>query len=298
MFGIMFAFGRLAVHSELTAMRACGISLKQAVGPVLVFGVAVSVLCFALQNVAQPLAVKQLSRLLTSDIPLRMTLEMLPTGVMHNYGDWRVFLGSRDSDGTLRDIMLLQPDANGGVNAFYAESARVESQDGESKIVMQQGHLIPASEGFEVSRIAFDTLAKSVPRPVARDPLAERTAMTAGELYALERATTHDYERTHAVTYLPELQKIRRELSDRFSLPGLALALGILAAPIGARTSRQGRSYAFAIGAGVTVVYFVLYNALQPVYFLPLPAAMALGQIPNLLFLLLGAVLAIRVDRV
>jgi lipopolysaccharide export LptBFGC system permease protein LptF len=298
MFGVMFAYGRLAKNSELTAMRACGISLKQAVVPVLFFGAAVSVFCFALQNVAQPWAVKHLSHLLTYDLPLRMTLDMLPTGVMHNYGDWRVYIGSRDEDATLRDIMLLQPEGSGGVNAFYADTARVEAGPEGSRIVMQKGHLIPASEGFEVRRISFDTLAKAVPRPAARAPLAAYTAMSAGELIDLERATTQQYEQTGAITYLPELHDIRWQLSDRISLPALAFVLGLLAAPIGARTSRHGSSWSFAIGIGVTAAYFVLASALNAVYYLPLPAALALGQVPNLLFLALGGVLLLRVDRV
>jgi len=298
MFGIMFAFGRLAVSSELTALRACGISLKQAVLPVLGFGLLVSAACFGLQNVAQPMAMKNLSQMLTYDLPLRMTIDLLPTGVMHNYGDWRVFLGRREPDGTLRDIMLLQPEEGGGVNAFYASSAKVETDDTGSRIVMTHGHLIPASEGFEVRRIAFDTLAKTIPRANPRKPLEERSALSAGELYALERATLADYERTRAVTLIPELGKIRHELSDRFSLPLMALALCVIAAPIGARTSRHGRSYAFAIGLGITVLYFIFFNALEPVYMLPLPAALALGQLPNLIFVVLGGIVLARVDRV
>lgn len=298
MFGIMFTFGRLAANSELTALRACGISLKQVVMPVLLLGVLTSGVCFGLQNLAQPLAMTKLSQMLTYDLPLRMTIDMLPTGVMHNYGDWRVFLGSREPDGTLRDIMLLQPQEGGGVNAFYADSARVETDAAGSQIVMKQGHLIPASEGFEVRRIAFDTLAKTIPRANPRQALQERASLGVGELFELERATLADFESTHAVTLIPELAKIRHELSDRFSLPGMAIAISILAAPVGARASRHGRSYAFAIGIGITVLYFVIFNALMPVYMLPLPAALALGQTPNILFLLLGMGLLARVDRV
>lgn len=298
MFGIMFAFGRLAVSSELTAMRACGISLKQAIAPVLGLGIVVSVACFFLQDVAQPWAMKRLSTLLTQDVPLRMTLDMLPTGVMHHYGDWRVYLGSRDDDGTLRDIMLLQPEEGGGVSAFYADSAHVESGPEGSRIVLRNGHLIPASKGSDVRRVAFEKLEKTIPRANPRAPLAERNAMTAGELFAQERQMLADYEQTRAIALIPELAKLRDALASRFALPLFAFALGIMAAPVGARTTRFGRSYAFAAGALLTVFYFALRSAVEPTSYLDLPLALAGAQIPNLVFLAAGLILMARVDRV
>lgn len=298
MFGIMFAFGRLAASSEMTAMRACGISLKQAVLPVLGLGLVVSGACFFLQNLAQPWAVGQLSRLLTSDLPLRMTIDMLPTGVMHAYGDWRVYLGERDPDGTLRNIMLLQPQPDGKVDAFYAESAEVESDAEGSRLVLRNGHLIPASEGFEVRRLSFDTLTKTIPRANTRAPMSERHAMSAGQLLALERSMAAEYEASGLITLLGELQTIHRELSSRFSLPAMAFVLGLMAAPIGARTGRQSRSYAFAAGMLIMVVYFVIYNAVGPLYALPLPLALLAGQTPNIVMLLAGMVTLMRVDRV
>lgn len=298
MFGIMFAFGRLAMSSELTAMRACGISLKQIIAPVLVLGMVVSVACFLLQDVAQPRAMKRLSQLLTQDVPLRMTLDMLPTGVMHHYGAYRVYLGSRDADGTLREIMLLQPEQDGGVSAFYAETAQVESSAEGSRIVLRNGHLLPASKGHEVRRVAFDRLEKTVPRADPRAPLAERNSMTARELYAMERQMVGEYESTQSIALLPEIAKLRDALASRFSLPLFAFALGILAAPVGARTTRYGRSWAFGVGAVVTVIYFSLRSALEPTSFLDLPYALAAAQIPNLLFLAVGLVLIARVDRV
>lgn len=298
MFGIMFAFGRLAVSSELTAMRACGISLKQAVLPVLLFGVVVSGTCFFLQNSARPWAMSQLSRLLTSDLPLRMTVDLLPTGVMHQYGDWRVFLGDREADGTLRNLMLLQPQPGGGVDAFYADSAKVETGPDGSKIVMRAGHLIPASEGFEVRRMAFDSLTKTIPRANPRAPLSGRESMSAGALLDLQRSVNDEYEKTGSIVLLPELGKIHSDLSDRFSLPIMAFVLGLMAAPIGARTTRYGRSYAFSAGIAITVVYFVMRSMLEPFWMLPLPWALLIGQTPNLVFLVLGTGILLRVDRV
>jgi lipopolysaccharide export LptBFGC system permease protein LptF len=62
--------------------------------------------------------------------------------------------------------------------------------------------------------------------------------------------------------------------------------------------TRYGRSWAFGVGAVVTVIYFSLRSALEPTSFLDLPYALAAAQIPNLLFLAVGLVLIARVDRV
>jgi len=298
MFGIMFAFGKLAGNSELTALRASGIGLSQLVASVLVFGAGLSVLCFSLQNVAQPWSMKRLSDLITRDVPLRMTIDLLPVGVMHEFGGWQVYVGGRGESGTLKDLMMLQPEPDGGATTFYAESARIESADGATRIVMEHGHYIPNTDGGEVRRVTFSSLSKTIPRYTPADSVNVRQALTIGELIASERNYAARYAETNALPVLAELRKDRIEIGQRFSMPLMCLAAAALAAPLGARTPRAGRSYAFAAGAIIVAVYFTLVNLSQPLFVPTLGVAVAMSQIPNVVLGTLGAVALWRVDRV
>jgi lipopolysaccharide export LptBFGC system permease protein LptF len=298
MFGIMFAFGKLAVNSELTALRASGIGLNQLVTSILVFGAVLSVLCFALQNVAQPWSMKRLSDLITRDVPLRMTIDLLPVGVMHEFGGWQVYVGGRGESGTLTGLMMLQPEPDGGATTFYAERARLENSDGVTRIVMEHGHYIPHSEGGEVRRVTFSSLSKTIPRYEPADAVKVRQALTIDELIASEQNYARRYAETNALPVLAELRKDRIEIGLRFSMPLMCLAAAALAAPLGARTPRSGRSYAFAAGIGIVVVYFMLVNLSRPPFVPSLGVAVAMSQIPNVVLGVLGAIAIWRVDRV
>jgi len=297
--GIMLTFGRMAQQSELTAMKAAGIPLKRAILPVILTGAAVSGLCFLVQDQGQPWAYARLTQLVTSDLPLRMTIDMLPTGVMHEYGDWRVYIGENDGQGTLHDIVVLQPQPNGQAAAFYADSAGLVKEEGGTKLEMRQGlYILPSAVGENVTQWTFDTLKQPVPALKTPDKASARQGMTLRELYHAQLETAASYAATGALPVALELRKLRIEVSERLSFPLMCLAVTFMAAPIGARTRRAGRSFTFSAGFLIIGVYFVLRKVIEPAFIPSLGTAIALGQIPNLLMCSVGAWLVWRVDNV
>ena len=56
MVAVMLVFGRLSADSEITAMRACGVSILQIVSPIMLLTVLLTALCLYLQvEVGPPL---------------------------------------------------------------------------------------------------------------------------------------------------------------------------------------------------------------------------------------------------
>lgn len=294
--GIMVTFGRMAQSNELTALKAAGVPLRKAVGPVIALGLFLSGFTFLVQDQAQPWANRKLSDLLTSDLPLRVTLDMLPTGVMHSYGNWRVYLGGKDDDGTLRDIVVLQPHDDGGADAFYAESAQVVKEGGAHYIVLRDGYLIPSDEARKTS---FQTLKHKIPPLATRAPLTSRESMSLVELLAENVRTGKIYTETRAIPVMVELRKLRLEIGERLAFPLMCLAVSLVAAPLGARTPpRSGRTYTFAIGFLIVGGYFVLRKVAEPPWLPDLPSAILIAQIPNFVLSTIGLAFLIRVDRV
>lgn len=295
---IMLTFGRMAQHSEITALKAAGIPLKRLILPVILMGLALSGLCFFAQDVGQPWARERLDQLLRSDLPLRVSIDMLPTGVMHEYGGWRIYVGSKDPDGTLRDIVVLQPMTDGQANAFYAKTARLVKQNGVSTLEMQQGHYIQAEKKDIVPRTTFEIGKRAVPSLQPRAKEGERKGLSMGDLFSMERETSEKLARTKALPVERDLRATRIELGHRFAFPLMCLAVCVVAAPIGARTKRAGRSYSFASGLVIIVVYFVLAKFTEPRGLLPLNTVILLTQLPNILMCVAGGWLIWRVDRV
>ena len=292
--GVMFVFSTLAQRNELTAMKASGVPLKRIVLPVIVFGALLSGILFVVADRCQPWAYSRLVHLVTTDMPLRMSMEMLPTGVMHEFGDWRGYLGHRDPDGTLRDIVILQPEEE-GANAFYANSAGIILVDGKKHIELQHGLFIPNDPR---QHFMFESLAKAIPVLNTEQEDLSSDGMTTTQLFAEEKRLEQRFVETEALPVGIELHKIRVEIKNRLAFPLMCLAVSIVGAPLGARSKRSGRSFAFSSGLIIIAGYFALRKLVELPLLLPLSVTVGLGQIPNLLLCLLGLIMIWRVDRV
>jgi lipopolysaccharide export system permease protein len=293
--GIMFAFSRMAQHSEIIAMKAAGIPLKRIVLPVIAAGALLSGVVYVAQDMGRPWAYNRMMGLMMVELPLRMSIDMLPTGSIQEYSGWRVYIGGRDADGTLRNLTVLQPAQEGGANAFYADSARLTRENGRPVLEMRKGYLVPADP---TRHITFETLKQPVPTPETHKVPNTNDGMTMTELFSEERRLGAMFAGTGSLPVAAELRGVRLEVKNRFSFPLMCLAVSLVAAPIGVRTHRSGRSYAFAVGLSMVCVYFVLRKLVEPAFLASLPLTVLLGQIPNALLAAVGVVLIGRVDRV
>ena len=296
--GIMLTFGQMARHNETDAMKAAGISLKRAVLPVLGAGIVLSAVCFVVQDRGQSWAYDRMMQLVRSDLPMRVTIDMLPKGVMHEYAGWQVYIGSSDEAGVLHDIVVLQPEADGRAAAFYADSAAVSKENGTVTLTMRHGYYIRPEEQGQIPRVAFDTLTKTVPGLSGREEGATRKGMTLAGLIDEEKRNTETFLKGKTVKMSRELYQQRNEIAKRLSFPLMCLVVGLMAAPLGARSKKSGRSFTFASSFAIILIYYTLRKAVEPPLLVPLYVAVLLAQIPNLLLLATGTILMWRVDRV
>lgn len=301
--GIMLTFGRMAEQSELIAMKAAGIPLKRVAAPVIALGAALSALCFVVQDQGQAWAYRGIGQLFSSELPLRITIDMLPTGAVHEYGGWRVYVGRRDETGDLRDIVIVRPQEDGQMDSFYADSAGLLSEGGERWIELRQGFFNPSQQGGKLVRSPFARLKLRVPSLAPPPKAADRKSMTLLELFQSERENRRHFETSDEGTMGKfaagvEWHKTGLEIGDRLSFPLMCLAMSIAGAAMGARSRRSGRSFAFAGGLVLVGVYFILRKALEPSIPLPVYAMVLLREVPNLTIGVAGLAMLGRVDRI
>ena len=291
--GIMLTFGRMAQTSELTAAKAAGIPLRRLVMPIVGMGALVSLGCFVLLDQGQPWAFQRVSQLLGSEMPLRVTLDAVPAGVMHEYGEWRVYIGRRDADGSLHNVIVLQ-DQDDGLQAFYARSARVFRAGEVSRLEMEDVRLV--EDDTRTTTVASTTL--TLPRLNTFSLEGERSGWGLRRMLREETALARSFAETRNAHILADLVSLRMDIGERLSFPLMCLAVSIVAAPLGARARRSGRSFTFASGVAIVAAYFILRALLKDFPPPSLPAAIVIAQIPNLALMVAGSVLIWRVDRI
>ncbi len=350
MMGILFAFGRLSQHVEITAMKAAGIPLKRVVLPIIVGGVVLSGVSFVLQDRVQPWSLKRANVLLYRELPERITVDVLPAGVMHRFNDWRIYIGGKDPETrTLKNINVRAPVGDEAWFYYAAEARVVQTPEGSGKPVMPTAHLIrPRAEG-KLYRVTLTDWELGLPTPEKVKIPSKRRMLTLRELYAKQgllavalrlneeglwderllddlvasggslaeigrvpEEIKRDYpgpltirgpwleelRRAPSERLLYELRKMRTEISDRLSLSLACLAVSVVAAPLAVRGGSGGRSFSFAIGFTIMVVWFLAKELAEPSMICPLGVTVLRGLVPDLTLGLAGAWALWRVDRI
>ena len=301
MMGILIAFGGLAQHREITAMRAAGIPLRRLIWPVLFIGALLSCGAFALQDRGQPWGMRQMNQLIYEDLATRASLDMLTPGTMHVFGSrqWRVFIGGRDdATGVLHDVEIMAPQEDGSIWVYRAEEAEVVTDERGGRLQLRNGHLImPDAEGY-IARNTFPEWTVRLDEMRGRVAPALRHTLTLSELLANEARMREEYAEAPAPRLQAALRGEREEIAKRLTWPVACLALAAMATPLAARPRGPGRSYSYAIGTIVGIVYYLLYVLGSTGIFMPLWATVALAMTGNGVFLVTGFILTWRVDRV
>lgn len=189
MIGVLLAFGRLAHTNEITAMRAAGISLARLLRPVAVGGIALAGFCYFITDSVQPWAMTQIYRLVYQEMPVRITLDALTPGVMHQFGDWRVYFRSKDREQRiLRDVDILVPEKDGPGMMYFAESAQVIHNGTGWQIELKNSNVIYPTAGGSVGLIDFSG-TMPIPNLEPQKARANRDRLTLRQLFELDQLT-------------------------------------------------------------------------------------------------------------
>ena len=304
MMGVLLAFGRLNQENEIIAMKAAGIPLKRVVIPVIFGGALLSVASFVIQDRIQPFTFKSAMLMITRELPGRLTLDVLPAGVMHeiqsDQGVWRIYIEAKDAEtGTLHNIELLMPRKEGEAWTFFAREAQIAATGAQTEVILRDGYSIyPQEDGQQLLVSVFPEFRVPWPQnPPEKFPQQRRT-LNLAECFAAERELNALYESRRTDKLKGDLREMRQEISERFSLPILSFAVSFLAAPLAVRSRHGGRSYSFAIGFLILLVYFPLSILFEPQSLRGLDTVILRGMVPNLVLLAAGCVALWRVDRI
>jgi lipopolysaccharide export LptBFGC system permease protein LptF len=303
LFGILLAFGHLAETNQITAMKAAGIPLKRIILPILGMAVVLTAVSFFVQDRLQPWGLARADKLLFDDFPRRATLDMLQPGVMHEFGDWHVYIGESDREtGTLYNIDLVIPEPN-GVLLLHAKKARLMDTPDGNYIGMPRAYILRSQGNGDFApsvagRGEEDPFMRRLPVLQARTAPNERRLMSIGSLIKHEQEAAVRYKDSPVETNKEELRKTRAEIGGRLMSPLMCLAVALVGAPLGARARRGGRSYSFAIGVGICLVYYLLAVTLEPRALRGLDTVLLNHGLPSLVLGLVGLVFLWRVDRI
>ena len=294
LFAVFLGLGRMEHDREIMALESIGVSLRRLLAPLLVAGLAISILTFAVYNWAMPVS-KQAAestyrQILFSESVPRISANTFFTGQSDQY----FYVRQYDADsGSVRDVLIydvsgqLFPQAESQITLVTAD----EGEWTNDTWVLSSGRMYGFDrDGLLVYSATFEALSLPVGQTVDQIWAQSRSPSEMGiaELLArIERARESG---------LPVSESIV-ELHQRFALPLSAWLFVLVGGTVSLMFGSKNRSTGIIISLLIIGLYQGAYFWMQALGRRgAMPPALA-AWAPNLLFGILGGLLYLRVDR-
>jgi LPS export ABC transporter permease LptG/LPS export ABC transporter permease LptF len=301
--GILIGLGRMASDGEVVAMRACGVSSRKVIVPVLLFAtLAGGLAAFSSLRLA-PLSFRETTKLIDQLLTTRLSAAIEP----------RVF--DEDFSNTVLYVSDAPPVRPGDPalwrNVFMADVTPPEQRTSGGIRAKADGPLITvARDAVVISDLAHNriqlALTDAAQYEMATDGTAHDSTFPQGE-QALD-ASPSDQSNGPAFNEMntrelaryagPDWIEARVELHRRYSLPVACIMLALVGIPLGIVTRKGGKSAAYIMAVFLAFFCYHLSSitliGVARQQKLPVPFAMWL---PDAVFGIAGVIFLIRMER-
>lgn len=288
---VLYALSHLTKNNELTAMRACGISMGRIVLPFLIVGLIASLSVAAIQETVGPRAAYWCRNFVREQRRADPNLVYVKRQLAIRYQDGRRswLIGEFDTRTyAMRDIEVTQQRED--LSDEWRANAK-EARWLEGRWWFRDGSL----RYYDVDSNPIGPPRSFLSREMAE--LTETPEFFLHEVKEPEFLTSRElatYLEVHSRRDPAALARIRADLHFRIAEPWTCLVVMMLGIPFGAQTGRKGALRGIALAIALMFSYYVVGNvALSMAKNMVIPAPVG-AWIPNGFFALVGTILLAR----
>lgn len=253
--GILLAYGRLYVESEMTVLSACGVSTRKLAGYTLVSAVLVALLVGFVSLYVTP-AAWQKARDISNDPRNSEGINTLVAGRFKTYGD-----GSRVSYTRSLNDTRTEMD-----NVFIATRIPEENREGRVQVILAEKGRIRADKDSDVRYMELDRGHRYVVTPGHRDAEITRFGTLGQRIDERDR----DIAQRPDVDATPTLDLMQRSdleavaaLQWRIALPLTVPIVAIIALAMSRTNHRKGRYSKMLPAVILYLLYLVLMSTVR-----------------------------------
>lgn len=301
MVAVMLVFGRMSADSEITAMRACGVSILQIVSPILIITFLLTLLCLYLQvEVGPPLLGE--SRRFMKTAAIDQPLALFEPGRQIQIENTIIYIDDKEGENGLKGVQIytLAPDGKPAQDISAARGTLIvdkEKQvltvrlfdclldnrdakasgerlggDGQQRLFAEKFEF-----GFNYGKQANEMDVGVRPKYMKLTDLMGRIRLTK----ELNRDTT----------------ELEVELNQRIAFALSPIAFLLLGLPLAIRTSRRETSVGLFLSVILAGAFFLSIILCESLSSFPKLYPQYLLWLPNILFQIAGAVMTYRISQ-
>ena len=292
----MVVFGRLSADSEITAMRACGVSLLQMVSPLLLFVIFMTGICLYLQLYAEP-PMKLKARTIMKNTAATQPQALFEPGKQIEFEGTVIYIDDKIGKNELRGVNIFKFDDNlKQAQDIYAEQAFLTSDEENMLLNIRLNKCVVGFYNEDGSKQTIFNeqldLSFDYGKAINEERVGKRAKFLPVDQY-LARIKL-DRKRGRSAEDMCELEV---ELNQRFALALSPIAFLLLGLPLAIRTSRRETSVGLFLSVILGGVFFLSLIVFESLTCFPKIYPQYLLWLPNLVFQGVGAVMLYRVSQ-
>ncbi len=293
--GSLLVFGRLSADGEVTAMKACGISMWQIILVPVLISVCSTSLCLFINNELVPTGHYH-RRKLIREMGMESPLAMLEEGrFISDFPNMTLYVGKRKGE-AVQDVRIYDLRKPGFKQEIRATSGII-SEDKKNRTIKMTLH-----------DVRIDPVTPDRPWPAHVDewrvdiPVGRRKGeykrrkddMTFKELISHMQFTDKHYPRLSREDRIGQHTSLSVELHKRLSLSFACFAFAMLAIPLGIKAHRRESSVGLGISLILVVNYYLFILVAEGLVKRPEMSPHLFNWLPILISLYIGTVLVNR----
>lgn len=293
--GILIGLSRMAADSEVTAMRASGISVRTFLKIVFIFGLGAWVLALVNTAVLAPRSAAALAQLQKNMMSSQISFEVQPRVFYEDFKNFVLYVedaSSASGAAVWKNVFLADITTPGAPKITIAKEAVVSSGGANTirlHLVDGEEHNSNARNPDQYTISTFTETDTSLTLPPAPRP--------AQEVVPVAQMDTRDLLRER---FNPNREQARLywvEFNRRLALPTACLVLVFIGIPLGLSARKGGKGAGFVLTIVLVFIYYFLYGTgLSLARNGKVPALFGVWM-ANIIFGLVGAGLLWRTDK-
>lgn len=252
---ILLAFGRLSADSEITAMKANGISLFGMLPPVLLFTLFAYLATTVITIYALPWGNISFKKLMFDIMESRITISLKEKVFNDDFPGLIIYTDNYDPlKHTMTGILIHDERDSNEPSTIFANTGVIFA-DPVAKILRVELfnggiHKLFGKNGYR--QIEFQDYSLSINLSQApKEMIKNELDMTFTELRAWVRST-RNFPKMH--------RDILLEIHRRFALPFACFVFAIVGVPLGIQNQRSGKSTGFSLSIAVILTYYIILS--------------------------------------
>lgn len=292
---VMLVFGRLSADNEITAMRACGVSILQIISPIIIITFALTCVCVYLRVDIGPYY-SGMAKNLVREVGVKQPLAILEPGRPVEYEDIIIYVDKRIGENKIKDIQIFRMDKH-----LHLPSQDITATDGVIevdnenqilKVVLDNATIVDYSHSQEHPQRTF---GKRLEFPMNYGQAFNKMKISK----KAKHLNINDlFGRTIMFKRLgKDTTKLEIELNQRIALALAPIAFLLLGIPLAIRTSRRETSVGLFMSVILAGIYFIAILICNNLHMYPAAKPQILLWIPNILYQGFGAYFLFRIAR-